>query len=138
MTQLVDYSFSRPSAASIAAAGFIGVVRYLSGNAGKDLSAGERDALHAAGLAIALVWETDGVTTGGAGVGAVIEAGEVRARQRLDRSGQRGGERANDGDRPYQPGARRPGPPPQQEPEHDRPDQVELLFHGQRPHVQQR
>lgn len=70
MIQLVDYSFARPSLSAIVAAWFTGVVRYLSATPGKNLSASERDALHAAGLSITLVWETDGITTGGPGVGA--------------------------------------------------------------------
>lgn len=70
MTQLIDYSYARPSPASIKGAGYAGVVRYLSPTSGKNLGAAERDGLLAAGLSIALVWESDGVTTGGPGVGA--------------------------------------------------------------------
>ncbi|MDA8440498.1 MAG: DUF1906 domain-containing protein [Propionibacterium sp.] len=70
MSTLVDYSLARPDPASIVSSGAAGVMRYLSHTPAKNLSAGERDALHAAGLAVGLVWETDGVTTGGAGVGA--------------------------------------------------------------------
>lgn len=54
----VDYSYERPSPASIAAAGYGGVIRYLSNEPGKNLSVAERDALFAAGLRIGLVWET--------------------------------------------------------------------------------
>lgn len=57
MTKLIDYSFSRPDPTHIKSQGFEGVLRYLSPNAGKNLEAGERDALRAAGLAIGLVWE---------------------------------------------------------------------------------
>ena len=68
--RLVDYSFSRPDPQQVADSGFTGVIRYLSRTMGKNLSKAERDELHALGLAILLVWETDGVTTGGAAVGA--------------------------------------------------------------------
>lgn len=55
--KLLDYSFSRPEPATIIAGGFGGVLRYLSPNAGKNLTASERDTLRSAGLAIGLVWE---------------------------------------------------------------------------------
>jgi hypothetical protein len=55
---VADYAWARPDPAGLIAHGFVGVVRYLSGESSKDLSAGERDALHTAGLTIALVWET--------------------------------------------------------------------------------
>lgn len=55
--KLLDYSFARPNPADIVAAGFGGVLRYLSPNAGKNLTVPERDALRGAGLAIGLVWE---------------------------------------------------------------------------------
>lgn len=54
---LLDYSFARPKPSDIVAAGYKGVLRYLSPNAGKNLTADERDGLRAAGLAIGLVWE---------------------------------------------------------------------------------
>lgn len=57
MSKLLDYSFARPDPANIKAQGFTGVLRYLSPNAGKNLTAGERDALRAQGLSIGLVWE---------------------------------------------------------------------------------
>lgn len=55
--RMLDYSFARPDPAQIKAQGFQGVMRYLSPNAGKNLTASERDALRAEGLAIGLVWE---------------------------------------------------------------------------------
>lgn len=55
--KLLDYSFARPDPAKIAGDGYGGVMRYLSPNAGKNLTVGERDALRAHGLAIGLVWE---------------------------------------------------------------------------------
>lgn len=57
MSKILDYSFARPDPAEIKAQGFTGVMRYLSPNAGKNLDAGERDALRAQGLSIGLVWE---------------------------------------------------------------------------------
>lgn len=57
VTTLLDYSFSRPDPATIVAAGFTGVLRYLSPNVGKNLTIPERDSLRAAGLDIGLVWE---------------------------------------------------------------------------------
>jgi hypothetical protein len=56
--KLVDYSYARPDPAYIKAQGFGGVMRYLSPTPGKNLSAGERDALFAQGLGIGLVWES--------------------------------------------------------------------------------
>jgi len=53
----VDYSFSRPSPASIRASGFAFVARYLSHESGKNLSAGEAQSLIAAGLTIVCNWE---------------------------------------------------------------------------------
>lgn len=56
-TLVLDYSFARPSPSAIAAAGAVGVVRYLSHDADKAIDAGELHALQAVGLAVALVWE---------------------------------------------------------------------------------
>lgn len=58
MALAADYSYARPTPAALRAAGFTAVLRYLSHEPGKNLSLAERDALHAAGLAIGLVWET--------------------------------------------------------------------------------
>ncbi len=57
-----DYSDARPSPASLRSMGYHFVVRYLSGDPGgsKDLSASEAKSLTAAGLDIAVVWETTG------------------------------------------------------------------------------
>jgi MYXO-CTERM domain-containing protein len=53
----VDYSFARPSPASIVAGGYTFVVRYLSNESAKNLSASEAAALKAAGLDIVCNWE---------------------------------------------------------------------------------
>ncbi len=59
MPQVVDYSFTHPVPARIKAAGYVGVMRYLSpGPNAKNLTTAERDALLAAGLSIGVVWET--------------------------------------------------------------------------------
>jgi hypothetical protein len=55
-----DYSFARPSPASIIAQGFTFAARYVSGGGGKDLTAGEANELSAAGLDIVVVWEASG------------------------------------------------------------------------------
>lgn len=54
----VDYSFSRPNPATIKAAGYDVVLRYLGGSTGKQLTSDEAAKLHAAGLAIGLVYES--------------------------------------------------------------------------------
>jgi hypothetical protein len=57
-TRAVDYSFSRPSPATIKANGYQAVGRYLGGSPTKQLTKAEAASLHAAGLGIWLVWET--------------------------------------------------------------------------------
>lgn len=58
----VDYSFSRPDPATLYSLGYRFAIRYLSGISGKDLSVPEKQSLLAAGLAICVVFETDGRT----------------------------------------------------------------------------
>lgn len=53
----VDYSWSRPGGANLAAAGVRFVSRYLSHDQRKNMSPAERDDLHAHGIAILLNWE---------------------------------------------------------------------------------
>ena len=68
----VDYSFGRPTPASLVAAGKHFAVRYLSGGGTKDLTAAEAAALHKAGLGIVLVWENGGkAALGGAAQGTI-------------------------------------------------------------------
>lgn len=55
---ILDYSWARPAPAAIKAAGYGGVIRYISYEPSKNLSRAERDALWAQGLSIGLVWET--------------------------------------------------------------------------------
>jgi Domain of unknown function (DUF1906) len=68
-TLVLDYSFARPTPASIRAAGYSAVMRYLSTAPGhtlnpKDLTTAEVTMLHAAGLGIGLVWETTATRAG--------------------------------------------------------------------------
>lgn len=58
----VDYAWSTPPVAALKAAGISFACRYLSTDTSKNLSAAERDALHAAGISIVLVWETTGTS----------------------------------------------------------------------------
>lgn len=59
MTSLaIDYAWQHPNPSAIRAAAYVGVLRYLSHDPSKDLSAAERDGLHAAGLGIGVAWET--------------------------------------------------------------------------------
>jgi hypothetical protein len=75
--QLVDYSFSHPAPSVIKAAGYVGVMRYISpGSNTKNLSPAERDGLHAAGLSIGLVWES---SAGRAGQGLAAGIADSRA-----------------------------------------------------------
>ena len=73
---VVDYSFARPSPAALHDAGFRLAMRYISNGSKKDLTASEARALHAAGLDIALVWET---VAGRAGEGARAGTVDVQA-----------------------------------------------------------
>ena len=57
MSKVVDFSFARPNPKDIKAKGYVGVMRYLSSNASKRISASEVKDLQANGLAIGLVWE---------------------------------------------------------------------------------
>jgi hypothetical protein len=72
VTLACDYSFARPSPEAIKAAGYVAVLRYVSHDPAKDLSAGEAAALHTAGLGIGLAWETTATrATQGAHAGVV-------------------------------------------------------------------
>ena len=56
----VDYSFARPSPSGLRAAGYTFAVRYLSYDAGKNLSAPEARALIGAGVDVVANWESGG------------------------------------------------------------------------------
>lgn len=67
-----DYGWERPNPAALARAGYKFAVRYLSRDTtGKNLTAAEAQALHAAGLSIVLNWEyAPGAARGGFAQGA--------------------------------------------------------------------
>ena len=72
---IVDYSWTHPDPGSLKAAGYVGVMRYLARKVdAKLLQAGERDALHAAGLGIGLVWETTASRAGDGEAAGVADA----------------------------------------------------------------
>ncbi len=73
MTEVVDYSYSRPSPADIVAGGYIGAMRYLGRDA-RCITRSERDALLAAGLGIGLCWETTADRVLGGGPAGRIDA----------------------------------------------------------------
>lgn len=77
--RVVDYSFSRPNPASIKAAGYVGVARYLGHGSGKLLTAGELAGIHAAGLAVAVVWETSANRMDGGAPAGAADAREANA-----------------------------------------------------------
>jgi Domain of unknown function (DUF1906) len=57
-TQGCDYAWERPDPVALRAAGYLFAIRYLSRDtSGKNLTAAEAQALHAAGLSIVLNWE---------------------------------------------------------------------------------
>lgn len=74
----VDYAWSHPSVASMKAAGISFAARYLSNDASKNLTAAERDALHAAGISIVLVWETTGTSAQHGYSQGMADAAEAR------------------------------------------------------------
>lgn len=78
-TLLVDYAWQVPSVAAIKAAGYQGVMRYLSPDVSKNLTAGERDALHKAGLSIGLVWESTANRAGQGHQAGANDAAEAEA-----------------------------------------------------------
>jgi hypothetical protein len=73
--KVADYSFARPDPAALKAAGFEGVMRYISPSSKKNLTKAEAKRLHDAGLWIGLIWET---TAARAGEGARAGADDVK------------------------------------------------------------
>lgn len=67
---LIDFAWSKPSPAAIKAAGYTGVLRYLSHDPSKDITTAELTALRGAGLSVGLVWET----TANAAAGGIRQA----------------------------------------------------------------
>lgn len=74
-----DYSFSRPSTASLKSAGISFVCRYLSTDPGKNLTAAEAKGLLAAGISIVVNWETTGTTAKGGYQAGLADAQAARA-----------------------------------------------------------
>ncbi len=73
----LDFSWARPGAANIKAAGYDFICRYLSYDAGKNISAGEaQDALNH-GLGIILVWETTANRALSGRAGGIADANEA-------------------------------------------------------------
>lgn len=84
MIEGVDYSFSRPDPARLAAAGKRFACRYLSYTPGKNITGSEVDRLHAAGLAVVLNWEaTAGGWRGGAAAGRTHASEALRLANNL-------------------------------------------------------
>ncbi|MGA8330458.1 MAG: glycoside hydrolase domain-containing protein [Mycobacterium sp.] len=78
----IDYAWTHPDPAVIKAAGYKGVIRYLSHDPSKNLTTTERDGLHGEGLWILLVWEDSAAAAlGGANAGNAhgIEAAKQAA-----------------------------------------------------------
>src|SRR5580704_5583150 len=60
VTYGVDYSYSRPAPATLAAQGYTFAARYLSDDASKNLTIGEASGLIGAGLSVVSNWEAGG------------------------------------------------------------------------------
>jgi hypothetical protein len=80
----VDYSFARPSPTTLRADGYSFVVRYLSHDSSKNLSAGEADALIGAGLSIVSNWEAGATSVLGGYSQGVADAQAADAQATAD------------------------------------------------------
>ncbi|WP_246250886.1 glycoside hydrolase domain-containing protein [Actinomadura litoris] len=78
----VDYAWSHPGVAALRKAGVRFACRYLSRDAGKNLTRGEAEELSAAGIWLVVVWETTAsrALSGRAGGAADARAAEAQAR----------------------------------------------------------
>lgn len=76
----IDYAWARPDPHAIRAAGYVAVLRYLSHDPSKDLTPDELHALHAAGLAVGVVWETVAETAASGAAGGQRDGAEVGRR----------------------------------------------------------
>jgi hypothetical protein len=81
MTIVIDIAWDRPTVAQIQATGATGVLRYLSSDPTKNLTAAEVHDYHAAGLAVGTVWETT-ASRATQGYQAGIDDGNVADGQR--------------------------------------------------------
>lgn len=81
MTNLViDVAWTKPDPKAVVAAGYSGVIGYLSRDTtGKNLTREQIAAYHAAGLSVALVWETTAQAAAGGEAQAVKDARDANA-----------------------------------------------------------
>ena len=77
----VDYSFARPSPASIRAAGYTFASRYVSDSAAKNITRTEAQSLISAGLDVVLNWEDDGNSEILSGYSGGVHAAQVGSAQ---------------------------------------------------------
>lgn len=84
MTDLLaaDYAWQHPDPAAIRAAGYTAVLRYVSADPTKDLSATEATGLHDAGLGIGLIYETTAQRALSSTIGGGNDAMVMRIRMR--------------------------------------------------------
>ena len=79
MTLFVDYAWQHPTPATIKAAGYAGVMRYLSTDPTKNLTGVEAAGLIGAGLSIGLVWETSAQRAGAGSAAGQLDAAAANA-----------------------------------------------------------
>ena len=81
MTDVLDfaYGFTPGLGLKIVAAGYVGVMRYLSGGGPKDLTKAEIADYQAAGLAIGLIWETTAQRMLDGGTAGTVDGTAARA-----------------------------------------------------------
>lgn len=77
-----DYAWQHPQPAAIRAAGYTDVLRYVSQDATKDLTAAEADQLHSVGLGVGLIFETEAMRATSSSVGGAEDAAAMLARMR--------------------------------------------------------
>lgn len=78
-TLAVDYSFARPSLATIRSQGFVAVGRYLGNSSSKLITDAEAKQIRAHGLGLWLVWETTAVRATAGHAAGVADAKAARA-----------------------------------------------------------
>jgi len=76
----IDYAWQHPDPAAIRAAGYTAVLRYLSNDATKDLTAAEAAQLGSVGLGVGVIWETMANRSLGSTVAGQQDGGDVRLR----------------------------------------------------------
>lgn len=73
----VDFSFQHPDLNEVKAAGYIGIIGYLSTDPAKNLTSAEYAQAIALGLDVLLVWETTGTTALGGAAAGVSDASQA-------------------------------------------------------------